>query len=112
MSEIVVADGDSGQFRKGAGGKPKGRPKGSENKLTRTVRDVIAQAAEGLGGHERLIAWVREDPKNEAAFWTSIYPKLLPLQLRGDAANPIRIVHRMEAGSPEYQRQRELGRAQ
>ena len=96
MSKIVVAEADKNQFQKGTGGKPKGRPKGSANKVTRTVKDVIVQAADGLGGPERLIAWVREDPKNEAAFWTSIYPKLLPLQLRGDAANPIRIIHRME----------------
>jgi hypothetical protein len=90
------ADGNGQQFQKGSGGNRKGRPKGSLNKLTKTVRDVIAQAAEELGGHQRLIAWVLADEKNEAAFWTSIYPKLLPLQVSGDRANPIEHVHRME----------------
>ena len=85
-----------GRFTKGAGGKKKGRPKGSPNRLTQNVRDAIAQAAEGLGGSARLIAWAKEDPKNEAAFWTSLYPKLLPLQVAGDPANPVGHVHRME----------------
>ncbi len=62
----------------------KGRPKGATNKTTTTAKEAIALAAEGLGGTERLIVWAKEDPKNEAAFWTSIYPKLLPLQVNGE----------------------------
>lgn len=85
-----------GRFTKGAGGKKKGRPKGSPNKLTQSVRDAISQAAEGLGGTARLIEWAREDPKNEATFWTSLYPKLLPLQVAGDPKHPINHVLRME----------------
>jgi hypothetical protein len=88
--------GDGGKFQEGSGGNKKGRPPGSPNKLTKAVRDVIAQAAEELGGHEGLVAWVKEDPKNAFAFWTAIYPKLLPLKIAGDAANPIALVHRME----------------
>lgn len=61
----------------------RGRPKGAENKMTRAVKDVIASAAEELGGQSRLVAWVREDPKNESAFWTTIYPKLLPKEVSG-----------------------------
>lgn len=100
MTKSVAPSGASaandGQFQKGPGGNRKGRPKGSRNKMTQTVRDAIAEAAEGLGGHKGLIAWAKKDDKNQFAFWTSIYPKLLPLQVRGDAANPIQIVHRME----------------
>jgi hypothetical protein len=88
--------GNGGKFEKGSGGNKKGRPPGSPNKLTKAVRDVIAQAAEELGGHEGLVAWVGEDAKNKFAFWTVIYPKLLPLQVAGDRANPIELVHRME----------------
>jgi len=61
----------------------KGRPKGSPNKTTQIAKDAIAQAAETLGGSKRLVAWAQEDEKNEAAFWTTIYPKLLPLQVNG-----------------------------
>ena len=68
----------------------KGRPKGVPNKATMAVKDAIALAAEGLGGTDRLIAWAQEDPLNERAFWSSIYPKLLPLQLTGEGGGPVR----------------------
>lgn len=68
----------------------KGRPAGSLNKTTRAAKEAIALAAEGLGGAERLQAWAAEDPKNESAFWVSIYPKLLPLTVGGeDGGMPI-----------------------
>jgi hypothetical protein len=69
----------------------KGRPAGSLNKTTRAAKEAIAFAAEGLGGAERLIAWAKEDGKNESAFWTTIYPKLLPLQVGGEPGNPVGI---------------------
>lgn len=61
-----------------------GRPKGVLNKTTQTAKDTIAMAAEGLGGYDRLLAWAQEDPSNEKAFWATIYPKLLPLQVNSD----------------------------
>jgi hypothetical protein len=67
----------------------RGRPKGAQNKTTRAAKEAIAYAAEGLGGADRLVAWAQEDAKNEAAFWTTIYPKLLPLQLGGDPDHPL-----------------------
>lgn len=71
-----------------------GRQKGSINKVTAAAKDAIAIAADKLGGHERLVAWAKEDPLNERAFWTTIYPKLIPVQLAGDPENPL--VHRIE----------------
>lgn len=71
-------------------GKPgPGRPKGVPNKATSAAKDAIALAAQGLGGTDRLIAWAKEDPKNEATFWGSIYPKLIPVQLSGEGGGPI-----------------------
>lgn len=67
----------------------KGRPKGVPNKTTIAAKEAISLAAQGLGGTERLIAWAQEDPLNERAFWSSIYPKLLPLQVTGDPNNPL-----------------------
>ena len=72
--------------RKGAG-----RPKGTPNKTTAAAKEVIAQAAAELGGADRLVAWAKEDPSNEKAFWTTIYTKLLPLQLTGDKDSPLTV---------------------
>ena len=65
----------------------KGRPKGAINKTTKAAKDAIAQAAEALGGADRLVSWAQEDPANERVFWGTIYPKLLPLELRGAGAD-------------------------
>lgn len=78
----------------------KGRPKGSLNKTTLAAKETIAAAAEGLGGTERLIAWAQEDPANERAFWASIYPKLIPVQVAGDPDNPLKHSMRIEFVKP------------
>jgi hypothetical protein len=73
-------------------GKPgPGRPKGSPNKTTAAAKDAIAQAAAELGGANRLVSWAKEDPKNEHAFWATIYPKLLPLQVSGEGGGPVSV---------------------
>ena len=61
-----------------------GRVKGSLNKTTQTAKDAIALAADNLGGANRLYEWAQSDPDNEKAFWVSIYPKLLPLQVNSE----------------------------
>lgn len=66
-----------------------GRPKGVPNKLTTSVKDAISACAEGLGGTQRLIDWCKEEPANERAFWSTIYPKLLPLQVTGEGGGAV-----------------------
>lgn len=82
---------NAGAFKKGEKRQNQGRPKGSLNKTTLAAKEAIALAAEGLGGTDRLIEWAKEDPLNERAFWSNIYPKLLPLQVSGDPENPLTI---------------------
>lgn len=77
--------GESGKSRAKFGG----RKKGTLNKVTASAKEAISRAAEALGGTERLVDWVKEDPANEKVFWGTIYPKLLPLQVSGDSENPI-----------------------
>src|SRR5215471_2328441 len=60
--------------------KGKGRPKGALNKTTILAKAAIAQAAEKLGGVERIVEWVGESPENEKVFWSSMYTKLIPVQ--------------------------------
>lgn len=90
MPSNLKTDG-KGQVKKGPG-----RPKGSPNKINKAAKDAIADAAEALGGSARLVDWVKEDPANEKAFWTTIYPKLVPVTLGGDPDSPINVVHTVE----------------
>jgi hypothetical protein len=64
-------------------GVARGRPKGSPNKTTSIAKEAIAKAADELGGADRLIEWIKEEPINERIFWKDIYTKLLPLQVNG-----------------------------
>ena len=64
-----------------------GRRRGTPNRHTAHVREVLEGAAEGIGGMQRLISWVKESPENEYAFWTSMYMKLLPVQVRDAGQN-------------------------
>ena len=78
---------DGNLTRRGAG-----RPKGSQNKVNKAAKEAIAEAAEKLGGVDRLVNWAQEAPENERAFWATIYPKLIPVQLAGDSESPLQIV--------------------
>ena len=57
-----------------------GRKAGSLNRQTVLAKSIIEQAAAEIGGLQRLVEWVRADPKHEYAFWTSMFVRLLPLQ--------------------------------
>lgn len=64
-----------------------GRPKGVPNKTTASAKQMIEAAAEGLGGADRMIAWAKEAPENERAFWATVFPKLIPVQVNGPGEN-------------------------
>jgi hypothetical protein len=82
------------EYKKGKNPGP-GRPKGTPNKTTSIAKNAIAMAADALGGSDRLVAWAKEDPVNERAFWVSVYPKLIPAQLEhsGPDGSDLRVVY-------------------
>ncbi len=63
-------------YKKGEGGRPKGTP----NKVTATVKEMFIGAAEGMGGMNRLVAWAKEDPANERVFW-GLVARLIPIDV-------------------------------
>jgi hypothetical protein len=83
------------------GGAGPGRPKGVPNKTTAAAKDAIAQAAEALGGSARLVEWAQSDPLNERAFWSSIYPKLLPLQVTGEGGGAVQMNWQIDFVGPK-----------
>ena len=80
---------------------PHGRPKGTKNKFSTTVKEVIQTVANKLGerrGFEdatgALLDWVERDPRNEYAFWKDIWPKLIAIKVEDSDDRPI--LHRIE----------------
>ena len=66
-------------FKEGQSGNPNGRPKGSENKLTKSIKEMVFNALndERVGGEEGFIEWIIASKGNRAAFYTWLM-KMLP----------------------------------
>lgn len=77
-------------------GQPKlgGRQKGTPNKVTTAAKDAIAQAFDRVGGVDSLVEWIETSDDNRKVFYTSVYPKLIPVQVSGDPDNPL--IHKIE----------------
>jgi dipeptidase len=71
---------NAGAFKKGEKRPGQGRPKGSKNKETATIRQLIVEALDELGGVEYLKTTAASHP---AAF-LSLLGKVMPIQV----ANP------------------------
>lgn len=63
--------------------------KGSPNKNTKQLKDMILKALDGVGGVEYLEQRAK-DPKTAGAF-LGLIGKVLPMTIVGDADNPIAI---------------------
>lgn len=67
-----------------------GRPKGSPNKMPNQLKEMILTALEKAGGIQYLTAQAAENPKT----FLLLLGRVLPLQVTGDADNPIQQVIR------------------
>jgi hypothetical protein len=74
-------------FKKGNTGNPNGRPKGSPNKTTKALKEMILGALDQAGGESYLLQQARENPN---AFLTLV-GKVLPTTLAGDPNNPVTV---------------------
>lgn len=66
-----------------------GRQKGTPNKTTGAVKEMVLQALSNKGGVKYL---ERQADENPTAFMTLV-GKVIPLQVAGDEDNPIKTVH-------------------
>jgi hypothetical protein len=75
------------QFKKGEKPGP-GRPPGAQNKLTKTLKEAILQAAEDVGydgeGDEGLVGYLKKVAKEDVKAFSSLLGKVLPMTV----ANP------------------------
>ncbi len=72
-----------------------GRPKGVPNKATRTLKEAILLAAEQVGqdgeGKDGLTGYLRKVAAEDVKAFSSLLGRVLPLQLTGDADNPVAV---------------------
>ena len=73
----------TGAAAKGAG---PGRPKGSQNKVTKQLKDMILGALDAAGGQKYLEERAR-DPRTSAAFLT-LLGKVLPSEIKAEHSGP------------------------
>src|SRR5688500_5172684 len=76
-------------FKKGESGNPNGRTKGVPNKVTLAAKDAIHKAFEDMGGTEALVSWADKNDDTRSIRYTSLRPKIVPLTVGGDKANPL-----------------------
>jgi hypothetical protein len=77
-----------------------GRKKGTPNKTTALLKDAILEAAILAGadgeGKDGLVGYLNAQAKDNSGPFLSLLGKVLPLQVIGDADNPLNIVHQIE----------------
>lgn len=66
-----------------------GRPKGSVNKTTALLKDAILQAAQNAGGEGGMVGYLEHQANENPAAFMSLLGKVLPMQIAGDAENPL-----------------------
>lgn len=73
-----------------------GRAKGTPNKTTKLLKDAILRAADKAGGKGGLVAYLERQARENPGPFMALLGKVLPLQLAGDATNPLHLVTRIE----------------
>lgn len=75
-------------WEKGVSANPNGRPKGAQNKITKTIKAVILDAFTELQKNHNtsLLGWAQN---NLDDFYKHVAPKVIPLQISGDPDNPL-----------------------
>lgn len=78
-------------------GRPKGIPKsggrkkGTPNKTTAALKDMILKAAELAGGEGGTVAYLERQARENATSFNVLLGKVLPTQLTGDPENPVHL---------------------
>lgn len=75
-------------FQKGQVSNPRGRTPGTQNKVTKALKDMVLTALDKAGGEDYL---ARQAAENPPAFM-ALVGKVLPLQVTGEGGGPVLIV--------------------
>lgn len=79
-------------------GSPKtgGRAKGTPNKLTAQLKEMILEAAEQAGGKDGTVGYLKAQATANPGPFLALLGKVLPMQISGDEDNPVVTVTRIE----------------
>ncbi len=69
-----------------------GRQKGTPNKTTKLLKDAVLKAAEKAGGKKGLIGYLHIQAIDNPGPFLALLGKVLPMQITGDAANPLQVI--------------------
>jgi hypothetical protein len=87
-----MAGGTQNKIGPNRGNAGRGRPKGSLNKTTVAAKDAIAQAFDRVGGVNALVDWIEKSDDNRKIFYSTIHPKLIPVQVSGEGGGSISLI--------------------
>ena len=62
-----------------------GRPKGTPNKLTASIKDAFRLAFDAIGGTDALAAWAKE---NQTDFY-KLAARLIPVEIQGKVTHAV-----------------------
>lgn len=75
-----------------------GRVKGVPNKTTALLKDAILRAAQAAGGDgdDGMVTYLTKQANDNPGPFMALLGKVLPMQVVGDADNPLQTVTRIE----------------
>ena len=75
---------------------PAGRPRGARTRGAIEAQDAIAKVAERMGGAAALAEWAKKSARNRRLFYTRVWSRLVPLEMRLDATDaPVRTIEQL-----------------
>ncbi len=88
--------GEPNKSKRGGRRAGAGRKKGEPNKITALLKDAILMAATNAGGKDGLVGYLQIQAAANPGPFMGLLGKVLPMQIAGDADNPIQLVNRIE----------------
>jgi len=70
-------------FRKGHSGNPAGRKRGSQNVVTRSLKEAMLATFSVLGGQTHLLGWAKKHPGDFYRIFARMTPPGLPVRIEG-----------------------------
>lgn len=73
-----------------------GRQRGTPNKLTAHLKEMILEAAEKAGGEGGTVAYLQTQALLNPGPFLALLGKVLPMQIAGDEDNPVSVITRID----------------